>query len=76
LRQLSEPLGRSALGYYLEVRVVPEDRFEAFAGDGMIIDNQDPYRVLPGFSGRLTLTTSPASSPLDTSKLPRLSITS
>ena len=76
LRQLSEPLGRSALSDYLEVRVVPEDRLEAFASDFMIIDNHDPHRVPPDFSGRLALTTSPASSPLDTSKLPPPSMTS
>src|SRR6266851_2629911 len=47
LRQLSKPLGRSALGYYLEVRVVPQDRLEALAGDFMIIDNHDPHRASP-----------------------------
>ena len=72
----SELLGGAALADNLEVGLGLKDRLEAFADDLVIVDDgESGSRLLRGKRDADALTTSPASSPLATVKLPPRSIT-
>ncbi len=73
--QLGELLGGAALADNLEIGLGLKDCLYAFADDLVIVDDENPdHGGLIG-SGMLALTTSPASSPLVTEKLPPRSVT-